>query len=1221
MRWLHISDIHFGYDSAAVETMRRKILEWAENIEKVDCLFITGDLRYGKQETKAYPPETLTFIQDLQKALRVGPEDTFVVPGNHDVNRDEILEAGIDKAGKSYVTSSGVIPEATLNYIRGQRAPFLRLYRKVCGCDEPGWHYCRQKDGFNIICLNTALFCCRDGEDGGLVVGTKLLNALAKTVDSRLPGIVLAHHDFESLRQEERQELEIALKEMGAVVYLCGHQHVALARRQNTYRANRDLHVFLCGTSVDKDPNLEQVDMDVFVGELEKTGRSGCVQAFKWNRRFHDWVPDVDFSYPENKAVDGRRYFPPGARPQPPKPLNQNVLEKYNEYIRSQCSEVELNGLPTNLEDVERKYALERIFVPLSFKRFEGRKEDTEELLEAYREAEIAVGDSLAFREKMKPVTLDKVVPPDGNFCCFILSDPGGGKTTLLKWIASVYSFPEDYRGKETNLPQRELFPIWIRCRDIPVGTRPSLWNTIENITRLGEWMPGDSGAEDFVRLVSHHIENGTALLLVDGLDEIGSDADRQHFVNQLRIFTERNPMANMVVTSRITGFPAMINKTFKGFDRYEIAPLGKGGVRDLCAKWYGIVYGESEESRKRGTTLADRITEDVRIFRLARNPLLLTTLLLVERRVGRLPTKRTALYDEAIQVLLETWNRAGHGHERVDPDEARYQLAYVAFYMTVNHIKRITKATLTDLLRAVRRDFSDLISNGEPVSVFVDNIEKRSALLIQKGFDKTEEGCMAAVYEFQHLTFQEYLAAYAVANRCYPGLEDGDAPGAVLKPYLLDSTLKETVSLAAIMDRFCAKELVEELLTETAAKADTWDACLQLHVLLLQFIADEVQLKADTVDKILDYCFKDDRVWYVDIKLLPQILEGRYREKLTALFSAMDQKLFNGFPKFKLLLQILSGEIPDPYQYYLDNRTSDSPQRQAEALSVLAEGFWIDTGDIFRKVDEEQMSELRGEVLDFLSSEEEQVLNEAFDAVYNGQFIRNGADAARYAEACVSYINRFCRTPPIYDGFLRENMLDDFQVKEGTRIDRKAFQAIYEAAQSKVIEVDVYRDMMAFGVTAAVTHLDAACMEDWLALTRDCYNKILEWAPSSFVYLLQLNFEFSELMSQIVLHNSSYNASQKAAVQRHILETDLSSGRYMKTMEDNEFTYIDLSLTDGSSFRLSYPEDSLDDVIDYINRRLETIRNSPEQESPAAPAGAAAPNGGADRPDPCAAN
>lgn len=1198
MRWLHISDIHFGYDSAAVETMRKKTLELAENIEKVDCLFVTGDLRYGKKETKSYPPETLTFIQDLQKALGVGPEDTFVVAGNHDVNRDEMLEAGIEKAAEGYITSSGNIPDATLNYIRGQRAPFLALYRQVCGCDEPGWHYCRQKGGFNIICLNTALFCCRDGEDGSLIVGSKLLNELAKTVDSRLPGIVLAHHDFDSLRQEERQELEIALKDMGAVVYLCGHQHVALSRRQNTYRANQDLHVFLCGTSVDKDPNLEQVDMDVFVGEIEKTGRSGCVQAFKWNRRFHDWVPDVDFSYPENKAVDGRRYFPPGARPQPPKPLNKNVLEKYNEYIRSQCSEVELNGLPTNLEDVERKYALERIFVPLTFKRFEGRKEDAEELLEVYREAEISVGDSLAFREKMKPVTLDKVVPPDGNFCCFVLSDPGGGKTTLLKWIASVYSFPEDYRDKETNLPWRELFPVWIRCRDIPVGTRPSLWNTIENITRLGEWMPGDSGAEDFIRLVSHHIENGTALLLVDGLDEIGSDADRQHFVNQLRIFTERHPMANMVVTSRITGFPAMTNKTFKGFDSYEIAPLGRGSVKDLCVKWFGIVDGESEASREKGKALAGRITEDMRIFRLARNPLLLTTLLLVERRVGRLPTKRTALYDEAIQVLLETWNRAGHGHERVDPDEARYQLAYVAFYMTVNHIKRITKDTLTDLLRAVRRDFSDLVSNGEPVSVFVDNIEKRSALLIQKGFDKSEDGRMAAVYEFQHLTFQEYLAAFAVAKRCYPGLEDEDSPGAVLKPHLLDTTLKETISLAAIMDRFCAREIVEELLTKTAAEAEVWDAYVHLHILLLQFIADEVQLKADTVDRILDYCFKDDRVWYMDRKLLPQILEGRYKEKLIALFSAMDQKLHNGFPRYGLLLQVLSGQIADPYQYYLDNRTSDSVQRQAEALSVLADGVWTDTDDTLRKVGEKQMPKLRAEILDFLLSEDENVLNEAFDVVYDGLFISDGKEAVKYLEACVGYINRFRRRPTIYDGFLRASILEDFQVRKEIRIEREAFQQIYAEARGKrLFEFDLYRDMLAFGMIAAVTRLEAECMEAWFALTRERYGEMLVWAPSTFTYLLEVNYNFSELMEQAVLRDPSYNAAQKAAVQRHILETDLSSAWYMKTLEDEEFTYSDHSLTDGSAFRLSYPDDSVDDVIDYINCRLESIRNPSEQE------------------------
>ena len=48
MRWMHLSDIHFAYTNASVDTMRKKLLEKAQGLEQVDCLFITGDLRYGK---------------------------------------------------------------------------------------------------------------------------------------------------------------------------------------------------------------------------------------------------------------------------------------------------------------------------------------------------------------------------------------------------------------------------------------------------------------------------------------------------------------------------------------------------------------------------------------------------------------------------------------------------------------------------------------------------------------------------------------------------------------------------------------------------------------------------------------------------------------------------------------------------------------------------------------------------------------------------------------------------------------------------------------------------------------------------------------------------------------------------------------------------------------------------------------------------------------------
>ena len=69
MRWMHLSDIHFGYENASVDTMRKKLLEKARSFEHIDCLFITGDLRYGKNAPFEYPQETLDFLLELRSAL------------------------------------------------------------------------------------------------------------------------------------------------------------------------------------------------------------------------------------------------------------------------------------------------------------------------------------------------------------------------------------------------------------------------------------------------------------------------------------------------------------------------------------------------------------------------------------------------------------------------------------------------------------------------------------------------------------------------------------------------------------------------------------------------------------------------------------------------------------------------------------------------------------------------------------------------------------------------------------------------------------------------------------------------------------------------------------------------------------------------------------------------------------------------------------------------
>jgi predicted NACHT family NTPase len=81
-------------------------------------------------------------------------------------------------------------------------------------------------------------------------------------------------------------------------------------------------------------------------------------------------------------------------------------------------------------------------------------------------------------------------------------------------------------------------------------------------------------------------------------------------------------------------------------------------------------------EAREFGKT----IWEKRHIRTLVENPRLLTTLLVVKRYVRELPRSRTALYREAIRVLVRTWNL--EGYDPLDEDEALAQLSYVACAM-----------------------------------------------------------------------------------------------------------------------------------------------------------------------------------------------------------------------------------------------------------------------------------------------------------------------------------------------------------------------------------------------------------------------------------------------------------------------------------------------------------------------------------------------------------
>ena len=76
-------------------------------------------------------------------------------------------------------------------------------------------------------------------------------------------------------------------------------------------------------------------------------------------------------------------------------------------------------------------------------------------------------------------------------------------------------------------------------------------------------------------------------------------------------------------------------------------------------------------------------------------------------------------------------------------------------------------------------------------VGELVKRIEDRSILLIQSG-QMVKDGVLRPVYEFKHLTFQEYLAAVALTHGYFKDADDAGELDELVEPHLAETAWKE---------------------------------------------------------------------------------------------------------------------------------------------------------------------------------------------------------------------------------------------------------------------------------------------------------------------------------------------------------------------------------------------------------------------------------------------
>ena len=358
---------------------------------------------------------------------------------------------------------------------------------------------------------------------------------------------------------------------------------------------------------------------------------------------------------------------------------------------------------------------------------------------------------------KPQPV-LELVQAHDG---LIILGDPGAGKTTFLKMLALRLALGE---GEGLGLNHRLPVLVPLSAYANALAERDALRLDVfiaDYLHEVGADLP-------IADLVAEALRSGTALILLDGLDEVRSSAQRHVVVERVVDFysLHRRQGNKFVLTSRIVGYRAARPDPVPGLGECTLVDFEEEEITDFVTRWTQALerqaLGEGEDAARERRELLEAIDRNPGVRRLAANPLLLTILALMKRQGVVLPERRVELYEQYVRTLLSGWNRArglGRPPSRdLDVVETVRVLAPLALWMHEESpgagvVKR------EDLRRHLEGIFAAQGADDPEADArrFLADVREHAGLLVERG---------PGEYGFIHLTFEEYLAAVAIARR-----------------------------------------------------------------------------------------------------------------------------------------------------------------------------------------------------------------------------------------------------------------------------------------------------------------------------------------------------------------------------------------------------------------------------------------------------------------------
>lgn len=331
----------------------------------------------------------------------------------------------------------------------------------------------------------------------------------------------------------------------------------------------------------------------------------------------------------------------------------------------------------------------------------------------------------------------------------WIDGEAGSGKSTLLQWIAinSASNNGEIIPELKNSIP----FLVELRkcdTRNVKIKDAIKLVMSDSDCTQPDNWM-------------THNLESGNAILLVDGFDEVKSE-DRDDVLNWIDNLIRKYPSMRVIVTSR----PQVGLRINKNFVRYRLLPMTRDKVELFLQYWHSAVLVDKLgvdriDADRYMNRLSLQIDNSESIRRMVTNPLLCAMICALHFKNGSvMSSERNELYEDCCKMLFGNRDLErdvpAFSHISLSYEEKKNILSQIAYWMLKNNL---VVAKIEDVIDRIRYAIKGLRENAQSYQAkeLFQYFLERSGIL-----RSPEEGKM----DFIHKSFQEYLAAYEIHNQ-----------------------------------------------------------------------------------------------------------------------------------------------------------------------------------------------------------------------------------------------------------------------------------------------------------------------------------------------------------------------------------------------------------------------------------------------------------------------